>query len=380
MVVLESGPALIIASVVWIAWRILVWRSRRGDPLREVAVTALFVWSLMVVHVTLFPLKIIFYDWHITMNLVPLASIRQLVTQTALSTALTNIAGNVVMFVPLGILLPLLFVRLRSAWPLVWRAAAVSIAIELTQVITRARAVDIDDVLLNTSGAVVGWLVFRVVAAAAKKARAFIIILDRCGAAPAREPLLLPLVPIGVAAAITVPLMLAPIIGGTLGEGPDGIVGFAVADWPDSSVVHQLDIAEHTFLVVSEGPPDQQRLRLVDFERVLPGRYTWVATGEAPAGRGSRYGWSITAWNTARDELPTVVVWGSNQDDAASVTVSGNGIAERLELPVGPAFAVGFQYDIEAHNPSSDVLGDFEFTFLDASGTDVTNRFEPIDR
>ena len=70
-----------------------------------------------------------------------------------------NAAGNVLLFLPLGVLLPLVFRRLRF-WQGMVSAIALSSSIEVAQYFTRARgsnrSADVNDVLLNSLGACVG--------------------------------------------------------------------------------------------------------------------------------------------------------------------------------------------------------------------------------
>jgi glycopeptide antibiotics resistance protein len=70
-----------------------------------------------------------------------------------------NARGNAALFFPLGILLPLVWMRLRF-WRGVSVAIALSIGIELAQYLSRAwgsyRSVDVNDVVLNVLGASVG--------------------------------------------------------------------------------------------------------------------------------------------------------------------------------------------------------------------------------
>jgi glycopeptide antibiotics resistance protein len=77
---------------------------------------------------------------------------------TARAFCLHNAKGNVMLFFPLGILLPLVWRRLRF-WRGIQIAVAVSISIEIVQYLTRAwsnRAVDVNDVILNVVGASLG--------------------------------------------------------------------------------------------------------------------------------------------------------------------------------------------------------------------------------
>lgn len=71
-----------------------------------------------------------------------------------------QVTGNFVMLLPLGIYLPLMYKRIKGFFPVVIICMLVSIAIELMQLATSYRSTDIDDVILNTSGAVVGYLLY----------------------------------------------------------------------------------------------------------------------------------------------------------------------------------------------------------------------------
>ena len=73
----------------------------------------------------------------------------------------TNLFGNVVLFMPLPIILIVLF-RITNRNRIILLGAGLSIAIEMTQYIFHIGIPDIDDVLLNTAGVVAGlvaWLV-----------------------------------------------------------------------------------------------------------------------------------------------------------------------------------------------------------------------------
>ncbi len=74
--------------------------------------------------------------------------------------------GNIALFLPLGIMLPLLDVRFRSIKTLLLTAGGLSLTIETIQFALRfigsPRAVDIDDVLLNTLGACLGYAIVRI--------------------------------------------------------------------------------------------------------------------------------------------------------------------------------------------------------------------------
>lgn len=69
-----------------------------------------------------------------------------------------NIIGNIVMFMPVGFFSPLLCTKLNSLKKVILFGFGISFIIEFTQLFL-IRATDIDDLILNTSGAMLGYLV-----------------------------------------------------------------------------------------------------------------------------------------------------------------------------------------------------------------------------
>lgn len=74
--------------------------------------------------------------------------------------------GNAIMLLPLGIFLPLLDRKLRkfsSLFFVLLISLLVSAGIEVLQLATNFRSTDIDDVILNTSGACAGFLIYQAI-------------------------------------------------------------------------------------------------------------------------------------------------------------------------------------------------------------------------
>ena len=74
--------------------------------------------------------------------------------------AFENLFGNFVGFMPLGLLAPLIFDKIRSVRMMLLFSFLTSLAFELTQLVTGLGMFDIDDLILNTAGGVIGYLVF----------------------------------------------------------------------------------------------------------------------------------------------------------------------------------------------------------------------------
>ena len=81
--------------------------------------------------------------------------------------AFSNLAGNILAFIPLGFLLPAAFVSMRKAYRTILAGLAVSMAGEILQYVFAVGVCDIDDMILNTAGTAIGYAVF----AALKKIR-----------------------------------------------------------------------------------------------------------------------------------------------------------------------------------------------------------------
>ncbi len=71
-----------------------------------------------------------------------------------------NIGGNIIGFVPLGILLPALFISFRSIWKIALVSFFISLLFETTQLLTGLGAFDVDDIILNTAGGIVGYILY----------------------------------------------------------------------------------------------------------------------------------------------------------------------------------------------------------------------------
>ncbi len=69
---------------------------------------------------------------------------------------------NVLLFVPLGFFLPVLWKRFGKVWWTVLFGFSTSLVIELLQIFTY-RATDVNDLMTNTFGTLVGWCIGRIV-------------------------------------------------------------------------------------------------------------------------------------------------------------------------------------------------------------------------
>ncbi len=71
-----------------------------------------------------------------------------------------NLLGNIAAFIPFGMLLPVFHRRFRSLLYMTLLTLEFSLAVELLQLVTKVGSFDVDDLLLNTIGGMLGYLAF----------------------------------------------------------------------------------------------------------------------------------------------------------------------------------------------------------------------------
>ena len=371
MVVLGGRYLLIIAVVVFAVWRAVCWR-RHGTRLSyEMVVALMFAWSLVVAYLAFFPVRIIFYDWHGRFSLIPLKSSIDMIRYSTVRTAVTNIGGNVLLFVPIGFLLPALFERLRRVWSLAWRAAVLSAVIEILQIPTQVRSTDVDDVILNVIGALVGLAVFRAVWALAGRRGLRLKLGAHLSSRSHREPLLIALVPFAIILVLTTAALVPKVVAGTLGRGTVG--RSVVAGLPAATEVARTETGGYLFVIARGDDNGREVLRYSEFKKVLPGRFTQTATGDEVRAGGSGYMWSLTAYDAARGEKPVVYLWGRNDAGATSVILYVRGKTTD-RAAIGRYFMVAFPYDDRADAAGDGRVDDLNFVFVDSAGDDITSR------
>ncbi len=95
-----------------------------------------------------------------SLNLVPFRMITES-WEMGVQKQITQNIANILMFVPLGFILPVTIQKAKSFRNCILYTAAFSFTIELIQYFI-GRACDIDDLILNTTGGILGYLLYRV--------------------------------------------------------------------------------------------------------------------------------------------------------------------------------------------------------------------------
>ena len=168
-----SGLILAVPAIAVALW---IWRrrSRSGEAWTLMALVALAHITLLI-GLTIFPIPLSGQDYYRHTrglsedNLIPFRTIHFQLFHLSLNT-IRQLVGNMLALAPLGVYAPFLWPPLRRWWRFVLVAAAIAVGIEVTQFAGSVaegftyRVTDVDDAIMNTTGAVLGFLLWPVVA------------------------------------------------------------------------------------------------------------------------------------------------------------------------------------------------------------------------
>ncbi len=187
----DEEAVLVPGSSIWVAWPAVAgavcywqWRRRASWP-RMLAALALATYGWWVCSVAFFPFPLpstsaveragglgLHY-----VNLVPIRELVRHLPRLPWQQVVRQFGGNVLLFVPFTLAGPIFWPRLRSwRWPLVAGLGG-SVTIEALQLVLSLvagypyRQTDIDDVIVNTCGAFLGYAAFFAVRAAVGRVR-----------------------------------------------------------------------------------------------------------------------------------------------------------------------------------------------------------------
>lgn len=169
-------------------------KKRKGKEvvfIRELVKFGFNIYIFALIGVTLFPLEIRFGEHPIptfspAINYMPFRSIikdMSNIGQGHFSAAfqvellIRNVGGNFILLMSLGFLTPVLWEKVNSVKKSLVIGFLVSLSIELLQLLEGAlsiaypRVVDVDDIILNTLGAAVGYIIYTLVNTGIKRVK-----------------------------------------------------------------------------------------------------------------------------------------------------------------------------------------------------------------
>lgn len=162
----------LIFTAIWLLIRTRICiKQNRVDWKREAVLLLMYINLVVIIRFVFFPRTLV--DGHIqplvfeAAALFPLrinpAPLVHLFNYNSVRDIIWNVVGNTAMFIPSGIVLPIVYRELDSFWKVVAAGAFISLCIEILQLPFASRASDIDDLILNTLGVAVGYGIYAAV-------------------------------------------------------------------------------------------------------------------------------------------------------------------------------------------------------------------------
>ena len=95
-----------------------------------------------------------------TANFTLFKTIHMYIDYSYMLNSFENLAGNVVVFIPFGMLMPSIWERFRNFADILLAGMLFSLSIEVFQLYSAFGAFDVDDILLNCAGVIIGYLMY----------------------------------------------------------------------------------------------------------------------------------------------------------------------------------------------------------------------------
>ncbi|WP_193726879.1 VanZ family protein [Paenibacillus guangzhouensis] len=132
----------------------------KSKVVTTVVIIALFGYCVVIAALLFFRSRHTLDLYHY--NMIPFATIEQLVMHRDHynpETWVKNLFGNIILFMPLGVFIPLLNQRYLRVANLVIFVAVLIFVVECIQMLTYVGSFDVDDIMLNTLGAWLGLVI-----------------------------------------------------------------------------------------------------------------------------------------------------------------------------------------------------------------------------
>ncbi len=160
---------VILITVLWLIVRIICSiKSKKPDLKREAQLLLVYICIIVVVRFTFCPFgkvdgkiqPLLFDITRILPFWINLKPFIYLFDYPTMKEALLNLIGNTAMFIPLGIVWPSVFKELNTPLKAITAGVGFTLIIEIVQLLFYDRATDIDDVILNSLGYLIGYAIY----------------------------------------------------------------------------------------------------------------------------------------------------------------------------------------------------------------------------
>ena len=172
MIEIHYSTMVIFISILWILVRSIVClKNNKICWQRELQLILVYICLIVVARFTFCPfgkvdgkIQPLIFDvakaFPPRINWIPMVN---LLDYEVFSEILVNLIGNTAMFIPIGIIWPLCFKELNTHGKVIAAGMGLSLCIEILQLPFYDRVTDVDDLILNTAGYLMGYGIYLLV-------------------------------------------------------------------------------------------------------------------------------------------------------------------------------------------------------------------------
>lgn len=170
--------AVIFILIITIIYLPIMWglKKRGKSILRQLSYLGLFCAIFLIIFATILFTPISLKPETHTLNLIPFSWIGSV---DKMNQFIIEKVPNILIFIPLGVFIPIVFKTMRSGYKTILASFMVTFGIEFTQYFI-GRSSDIDDIMTNLFGVIIGYLIYRTMNKVFKNSRRWKSLLKEC--------------------------------------------------------------------------------------------------------------------------------------------------------------------------------------------------------
>ena len=180
MIQISYTSMVVFISIIWCLVRVIcVIKTKRVNWKREFQLLFVYICLVVVARFAFFPFSkvngeiqpLVFESakaFPFRINWIPFVNLFE---YPEMRDVMINVIGNTAMFIPLGIVWPSVYKRLDTHRKVIPAGIGVSLCIEILQLPLYDRVSDVDDLLLNSLGFIIGYLLYLLAKQVSNKVR-----------------------------------------------------------------------------------------------------------------------------------------------------------------------------------------------------------------
>lgn len=172
MIQISYMTMFVFITMIWLLVRGIIWtRNKKIDWKRELQLLLVYTCIVVIARFTFCPfgkvdgkIQPLLFDaskiFPPRINLVPFVHMND---YAIFKEAVLNFVGNTAMFIPVGIVYPYVYKKLNTHGKVIAAGVGFTLCIEIVQLLFYDRVTDIDDLILNSLGYLIGYGIYLLV-------------------------------------------------------------------------------------------------------------------------------------------------------------------------------------------------------------------------